>query len=84
MSTPQTVQILRKPDVLLRFGFSRSTLYLRISKGLLPPPISLGGNAVGWLSSEIDKALNAMIAGKSEAEIKALIIDLVELRQQAA
>ncbi len=84
MNTPTTVHIIRKPEVLQQFGFSRSTLYLRINNGLIPPPISLGGRAVGWLSNEIDSTLNAMVAGKTETEIKALIVELVELRKQAA
>ncbi len=84
MSNSQTVQILRKPEVLQQCGFSRSTLQIRVNDGLMPPPISLGARAIGWLSHEIDSTLKAMIAGKTEAEIKALIIDLVELRKQAA
>ncbi len=45
--------ILRLPTVKERTGLSRSTIYLRISNGTFPSPISLGGRAVGWVSDEI-------------------------------
>ena len=48
-------KILRLPDVITRTGLSRSTIYLRISDGRFPTPISLGGRAVGWLESEIEQ-----------------------------
>ena len=45
--------ILRLPAVKARTGLSRSTIYLRISDGRFPKPISLGGRAVGWIDAEI-------------------------------
>ncbi len=48
-------KILRLPDVTNRTGLSRSTIYLRISDGRFPTPISLGDRAVGWLESEIEQ-----------------------------
>ncbi|MEH6504155.1 MAG: AlpA family transcriptional regulator [Cycloclasticus sp.] len=46
--------ILRLPAVKARSGLSRSSIYLRISKGEFPRSISLGGRAVGWLEEDID------------------------------
>lgn len=54
--------ILRLPAVKARTGLSRSTIYLRISEGKFPSPISLGGRAVGWVETEIDEWLNNQIA----------------------
>ena len=48
-------KILRLPDVTDRTGLSRSTIYLKISDGRFPTPISLGDRAVGWLESEIEQ-----------------------------
>ena len=45
--------ILRLPTVKARTGLSRSTIYLRISEGSFPAPVSLGSRAVGWIESEI-------------------------------
>ena len=47
-------RILRLPDVKARTGLSRSTIYLRVSEGTFPAPISLGGRATGWVEAEID------------------------------
>ncbi len=47
-------QILRLPEVRSRTGLSRSTLYLRMSQGSFPKPVSLGGRTVGWVESEIN------------------------------
>ena len=46
--------ILRLPDVRARTGLSRSTIYLRVSEGKFPAPISLGDRSVGWVESEVD------------------------------
>jgi prophage regulatory protein len=56
-----TNRILRLPNVIDRTGLSRSTIYLRISTGGFPAPIALGGRAVGWLESEVDRWLNDQI-----------------------
>ena len=54
--------ILRLPDVKARTGLSRSTLYLRISEGRFPKPISLGGRAVGWIDAEVNQWIDDQIA----------------------
>ncbi len=56
-----TPRILRLPLVRERTGLSRSSIYLRISEGRFPKPISLGERAVGWLESEITEWLNRRI-----------------------
>ena len=47
------IKILRLPDVCKAMGLARSTIYLRVSQGLLTKPISLGGKAVGWPYEEV-------------------------------
>jgi len=53
--------ILRLPTVKARTGLSRSTIYLRISEGNFPKPVSLGGRAVGWIEEEVNDWLNQQI-----------------------
>ncbi len=79
-----TYRIERKPEVLEKTGLSRSTLHLRIKQGLFVPPISLGARAVGWLSTETDTILAAMVAGKSQAEIKQVVCQLIAARKTKA
>jgi len=59
--------ILRLPAVKARTGLSRSTIYLRISEGRFPKPVSLGGRAVGWVEAEIDDWLNRQIDNSRKA-----------------
>ena len=40
--------LLRLPAVKAQSGYSRSTIYLRISHGLWTKPVSLGARAVAW------------------------------------
>lgn len=54
--------ILRLPEVKIRTGLSRSSIYLRVSEDRFPKPISLGGRAVGWIASEIDSWLDEQIS----------------------
>ena len=54
--------MLRFPTVKARTGLSRSTIYLRISRGTFPAPVSLGGRAVGWIEAEVNAWLTARIA----------------------
>jgi len=76
--------ILRFPTVKSESGYSRSTIYLRISQGLWTKPVSLGARAVGWPSHEIAALNAARIAGKSDIEIKALVVKLEAARKAAA
>ena len=55
-------RFLRLPEVIARTGLSRSTIYMRLDQGRFPPPVSLGGRAVGWIESEIDEWMRDRIA----------------------
>lgn len=63
-----TQNILRLPAVKARSGLSRSSIYLRISKGEFPQSISLGGRAVGWLEEDIDGWLEERILASRGAQ----------------
>ncbi len=58
--------MLRFPTVKARTGLSRSTIYLRISRGTFPAPVSLGGRAVGWIEAEVNAWLTARIAQRRQ------------------
>ncbi len=47
-------KILKLPMVEDRTGYRRSSIYLKVSQGTFPSPITLGARSVGWLESEID------------------------------
>jgi prophage regulatory protein len=79
-----THSILRLPAVKASTGLSRSTLYLRIAQGVFPRPVSLGARAVGWPDNEVAALNAARIAGKSDAEIRELVVKLEAARKTAA
>jgi len=77
------IKILRKPEVLKRTGYSKSTLHSRINEQLFVPAISLGGKrSVGWICHEVDAILLAMIHGKSREEIIKTVQMLVAQRTE--
>lgn len=73
--------ILRLPAVKAAIGLSRSTIYLHISQGLLPKPICLGVRAVGWPFSEVTAIIDARISGKTDEEIRTLVVKLESSRK---
>jgi prophage regulatory protein len=48
-------KIIRLPAVKDQTGLSRSSIYLRMSKGKFPQSISLGDRAIGWLEEDINQ-----------------------------
>lgn len=83
---PSINPLYRRPIVEQATGYSRSTIYRKINDGLFTKPISLGtdksGNAcqVAWPANEIQALINARIAGKSDDQIKALVVELESAR----
>ncbi len=57
-----TTVFLRLPEVQIRTGKSRSTIYQGVNDGTFPKPIKLGGpRAVGWIEAEIEAYNQACI-----------------------
>jgi prophage regulatory protein len=75
-----THTILRIPATKAQSGYSRSTIYLRISQGLWTKQISLGPRCIGWPANEVSALNAARISGKSDAEIRALVVELEAAR----
>jgi prophage regulatory protein len=75
--------ILRRKQVEADTGYSRSTIYLRISQGLFIKPVSLGARAVGFPAGEVMALNAARIAGKSDAELRDLVAALHAARAAA-
>jgi prophage regulatory protein len=75
-----THTILRIPATKAQSGYSRSTIYLRISQGLWTKQISLGPRCIGWPANEVSALNAARISGKSDEEIRALVVKLEAAR----
>jgi len=76
----EELRIIRAKEAQNMFGMPKSTFYNRVNSGLIPPSISLGGAAVGWILSELNAVMKAMIRGESENDIKQLVSNLQSLR----
>jgi prophage regulatory protein len=60
----------------------KATTYLRIKQGLLTPPLKMCRSSA-WPENEIEAINAAIIAGKSEDEIRALVRELIAARTTA-
>jgi prophage regulatory protein len=79
-----THTILRLPSVLRERGRSRSAHYLDIQQGLFTRPVAIGLRAVGWPADEVDVLNAARIAGKTDEEVRALVVKLKAVRKATA
>ena len=80
MSTP-AVSMWRLPTTLSATGKRRSSHYDDIPKGLMTPPVCIGGRSVAWPDYEIEAIVAARIAGKSDDDIRELVARLIAERQ---
>lgn len=60
-----------------------SGVYRHMQHGLLPRPVKFGRSSY-WLEHEIQQVVGARIAGKSDAEIRALVAELMRARKHYA
>jgi prophage regulatory protein len=81
----QTIDpMLKIPAVTMAVGRSRSNLYRCIKERTFPKGIKMGNERVAWLLSEVKAINSAYAAGKSENEIRNLVIDLESARKNGA
>jgi prophage regulatory protein len=79
------MQILRMQAVKAETGHrSHASIYSAVRAGLFTKPVSIGPRSVGWPSEEVQAINAARIAGKSEADIKALVNRLHSKREAMA
>lgn len=79
------MSIWRIPTVTVEMGRkSHASTYADIKNGLLTKPVKLGLRSVGIPDYEVKAIVTARIAGKTDAEIKALVNRLHAKREQLA
>lgn len=76
-------RLIKLTEVRRLTTYSRSTIYTRVSEGLLPAPLSLGQRGIAFVSSEIEAVVRAMIAGQTQQQVKALVSKLITQRKAA-
>lgn len=71
------MSIFRMPAVKAETGHkSHASIYNAIRAGLFTKPVQIGQRSVGWPDTEVFAINAARIAGKSETEIRDLVIRL--------
>lgn len=71
------MSILRMQSVKTETGHSsHASIYTAIHAGLFTMPVAIGQRSVGWPSDEVQAINAARIAGKSDADIRALVDQL--------
>jgi prophage regulatory protein len=55
-----------------------------IQQGLFTQPVAIGLRAVGWPADEVDVLNAARIAGKTDEEVRALVVKLEAARKAMA
>jgi len=61
---------------------SRSSHLRDVKNGMCTTAINVGPNSVAWLTTELETLRAAVIAGKSEDEIKQIVRELQDRRQK--
>lgn len=77
------MRMMRKNEVLERYGKSKSSLHDDIHNGLFTYPVYIGPRAVAWPDFEVEELLRARIAGRTDDEIRELVVQLMKDRQSA-
>jgi len=75
-------QIIKLSEILKIYPKSKSAIYLDIQNKTFPSQISLGSRSVGYILSEVNAVINARILGKSDLDIKALVVKLEKQRKE--
>jgi prophage regulatory protein len=84
------VSFIKLPEVERRTARRRTSIYDRVRAGVFPPPVRLGAPSgsrpapVAWVEAEIDALNAATAAGRSEAELRALVARMVAARREGA
>jgi prophage regulatory protein len=77
-----STSLLRLDTVISRRARSRAQLYVDIKRGVMTPPVRLGEKLSAWPAHEVDALNRAEIAGASQDELRALVLQLVAQRRQ--
>lgn len=75
------IQFIRNNDVQKILALGRTAVDCGIADGVIPPRISLGKRAAGFLKHELEVIIVARATGRTDAEIKELVIQLVLSRE---
>lgn len=62
-------RLLKRADVEIKTGLSRSSIYSAIRARSFPEPIAIGPNRVAWLEAEIDQWIAARLTERNAGAV---------------
>ena len=62
------IRFIRRKDVQLLTGLSRSSIYNMVNAGSFPPQVKLGGRSVAWVESEVQAWAKNRIAASRQGQ----------------
>ena len=68
MSSEKQERIIRKPELLEIVPLSHVTIWRMEKGGKFPKRVQIGGNAVGWLASEVNQWIKQKAAERMQGE----------------
>ncbi len=84
MEAKREIVFLRRPKVEARMALKRTSIQDRVRARTLTKPVSIGRRAVAWPEHEIEAVNAAILAGKSDDELRELVAKLEAARKVAA
>lgn len=78
------MQLLPIEEVLSRTGRGRSSHFIAIRRGLFVPPVAISERSKRYPDYEVEAINAAVVAGKSDEEIRQLVAMLIASRKVAA
>jgi prophage regulatory protein len=75
-------KLLRLDAVKDVTALGTTSVYRNVKAGTFPPPIKLTTRSSAWVEDEVAAINQARIAGKSDDEIRQLVVCLIAQRQQ--
>ncbi len=77
------MNFIRLPEVKKRSGYrSHASIYNLVRDGLFTKPIKIGMRSVAWPDYEVDSINTARLAGYSEEQLRAHVVELHRHRQR--
>lgn len=68
-ATAAPARVIRLRELEALTGRKRSSIYEDVAQGRLPRQVKIGPRAVGWLKSDIDQWLAALVAARDASPV---------------
>ena len=78
-----SLKMLRTIEIAGRRGDSKSSLYADIRRGLWPKLVAMGPRTKAQPESEVNELIQARVAGRTEDQLRALVLRLEAARKTA-